>query len=234
MLLSELRTLMQGLGYGTDTVAAQNVLLQQAYQQICTKRPWHWLRVVFSMTSTYGVSYVDLITSLTYDPRRLHSVAVRDTTVTPQLIYPLDYWTPQKMKENKGYGLTWPASEYDLPEAWSWYRDVGNTQVLHLWRPPDLAYAVDIELTRPANTLSETPISGEPYMPEDYQPLIVFEAILMMALRQRDRSFIDFATTQRDDMLRIMEHEDSVQQTGTDDTVEQTYNWDSHARRGGN
>lgn len=206
MTFTEMKSMLQALGYGTDSDTQQGLLINSAYRRICNRRAWSWLRSNATTTLTPGTreyTWTDFGIS-SNPPRRLESLRIIDATVSPSDVIPLIFLDPQEFDKFAGYPTAvWPVSERDIPTYWTRRGNVG----VALWSPPDLAYVAHLAYTAPAAVLSGV---GEPAMPRDFHDAIVYEAAHAMALRQRDTGAIQEMRAERDYWLTQLEAEDSV------------------------
>lgn len=219
MTFAELKTMLQALGYGTDSDIAQGLFINEAYRRVARRRAWSWLRAGAVAAMIPGVMEYDW-TSFTYQPggpgsgslaaappRRLESARLIDVTVNPSEVLPLRWLEPAAFNDARGSTSTsWGASEREVPTYWTRPSGAG----VAIWRPPDLAYGLHINFIAPASTLSGVQV---PLMPSDYHDVLVYEAAYLMATRQRDQIAMNEFRAERDAVLAQLEAEDSVAQS---------------------
>lgn len=204
----EMRTMLQALGYGTDSATVQGLFINEAVRRISRRRAWSWMRSSATVVLTPGqIEYTWANLGISPAPRRLESARLIETAATPPGVWPLKWLSPQGFNDRRGApATTWPASERELPSYWSRPTSAG----IAVWWPPDLAYTLQLNYFATATALVAD--GDAPPGPPDYHDVYVYEAAWLMASRQRDQVMLTEMRAERDAVLAQLEAEESVAQ----------------------
>lgn len=206
MTLAEMRTRLQNMGYGTDTVASQSDMLQAAYRRLQGLHHWPWLRNKTTLPTVVGTpSY-----SLAFITDLLHLDAVR--LEIGQQPFTLEYKSPEEFAETAHADR-----DNGIPRFWT--ERFGE---VHLWPRPDRVYTVTIEYTKDPPDILD---GSAPIFDATYHDVIVFGALGDIAFRERDWQAGARADAQWDRRVAEMEKAYGVRQTQSSSHVRRSSFW---------
>lgn len=210
--LAILRTRLQQLGYGTDTATAQTSMINAAYRRLIGMRRWWFLEVVNNqaLTCTAGTQSYDIDATVT---DFLHIDGVRLEFSTTYLD-PLKYLQPTAFFE-----LAHLDRANAEPQYWTRVNDK-----LYLHPRPDKAYTIDLDYVKDPSALSAD--ADKPVIPAAYRDILVWDAVRMIAFRERDTAGWSLANTQYLEVLGDMIRQDGLEQRRTAQEVVRTYELD--------
>lgn len=217
MNLAQLRTQLQDLGYGTDTVTQQNDFLNAAYREIHSQMRWPFLETVAMNADTTVAGTPNYTPSITnwrnFDALRIAQPNIQNFTA-------IEYKSAQDL-----FDMLWVEGissqvETATPRYWTMY---GNQ--IWFFPCPDDAYSISyFYITEPADMASDSDI---PVLPVPYHDVIVSGAICRMAFRQRDWIGLELWTQKYADGLTKMKEEYLVRQRQTSSEVKQSGWWNT-------
>lgn len=193
----------QARGFGSDSSAAQLLVLQSAFRRIVSKRRWKFLEAspVFVPTIIGTAGY-----DLTMD--RVDRVYVLNGADSG----PLSYLSSEDF-EDLAAGDTQRAQ----PQHWTLSPRVGSLLRLSVWPIPDRIYSLQLDafsiLTAPTDTVTVVPL------PDEFLDLLVFYLCAGIAARQKDWNAQRVWQQEYRDRLAELARSDKVRQRQTDDTV---------------
>ena len=178
MQLSDLRTAIQALGYGSDTETEQNYFINQAYREVCSSDRWQFLEAQnTSGTITVNNNTAPLPTDANGGPAVMID-AVRLGIGAPtnsNYQYNLDNVEPEAMRDLE----TDFNDVVGTPEKWS---IIANE--FHFWPYPDQTYNIYVDYSEsPADLVNDADV---PVIPAQFHDILVFYAAKILAQRERD------------------------------------------------
>lgn len=200
--LEALRTSIQQKGYGTDTEAAQNSMINSVYRRIIGMRRWWFLEVAnntdLELTTGSDQVVLDIDDFLHLDAVRLES----GTTYIN-----LQYVQPQALRDL--------ANEDRIADIPMYYTRINNR--VHVWPIADRDYTVSIDYIKdPADLAADDDI---PVIPAAYRDVLVWGAIKELCFRERDDSGLNWAASEYETILNHMTHQNGLEQRQTPQEV---------------
>lgn len=173
---TEILARAQALGYGSDTEAAQLLLLNGVHKRIINARRWHFLlETDTSKTLTAGTGTIKYNTLAT--GKRIDAVRIE----LNNNYYELEHMDEQTLRElehrERGTGV---------PEFWT-----EQGEELHVWPIPDQAYKLVIDVV--ANPSAITTGSDKVQVPDAYADILVWSLVIPITFRERDWDAHNFA-----------------------------------------
>ena len=171
MNLAQIRTAIQALGYGTDTVAQQNLFINTTYHEVYAGDRWPFLeKQANAYFLTLGNGVFDYVGAGTTDLIEFDSVRLAPG------IGCLENIEPQDMRD-----LETSSSATELGQPAKWSQIAG---MLHVWPAPDQAYQLYIDyIYAPPDLVAD---ADTPVIPVEFHDVLVYGAAKMIALRERD------------------------------------------------
>lgn len=185
--LSELRTRLQALGYGTDTATQQNAALNAAQRLIIGLRRWQFQESTITRSLLANVNVLDLSSETTFSD--IDAVTILDGTDRLEVTPEDDQTFRHRQWEYQGSTGT--------PIYWSRYGDT-----IKLEPKTDKAYTVELDVLLLAADMSAD--ANRTLVPARYADVIVWGAIQWMAIRQRDNATESYAEQQYSKIVRAM------------------------------
>jgi hypothetical protein len=173
MIRSDILTLIQAAGHGTDTasVAAQNKAIDAVYLEIAAEREWSWLFMTTTGNMTVNATTITKPADLVVPKGVFPSFG----TLTYE---PLTELSAEEMRVNQHLDLG-----TGLPAWWAWVN-----RTIAIWPRPDIAYAYRLDyIKEPETTSFDDPSDAAPWN-KQFHALIAWGALRWLAFRQRDQA----------------------------------------------
>lgn len=168
--LSGIRTLLQDLGFGSDTVSAQNSAINATYRRVIGMQRWTWLQRTATETLANGASTLTFSTIDASTVGKLDSVHLATSPDGNDLNY-------VEFNELRRRQLLDPTSTG--PRDWSF----ANGQ-LYFYPKADMAYSVVIDYQySPPALVADSDIA---LIPPQYVDILSWGAAAALAYRERD------------------------------------------------
>lgn len=213
MQLSQLRTQMQDLGYGADTVTQQNDFLNAAYREIHGQMRWPFLETIAANADSTAVGTMSYTPSIT-NWRNLDAVRIAQPAQLNWIS--IEYMSPQDLFDMAQVNPT----ETATPRYWTMY-----ASKVHFFPVPDDVYQITYYyIAEPPDMAADSDV---PVLPLPYHDVIVSGAICRMAFRQRDWIGLELWTQKYADGLTKMKEEYLVRQRQSSSEVKQSGWWNT-------
>jgi len=216
MNLGQLRTSLQGKGYGSDTASAQTAALNAAYRRVVGGRHWPWLqRLSTSLTTSVSNPSVPL-TTIT-DLMWVSAVRIEIGSEFYDLI---------PLEEEEFRSREYQDRQPSVPEYW--------TEVfgeIRLYPRPDRVYTIALDYyTTPPDLVNDVDV---PLFDSTFHDVLVWGALSDMAFRERDFAAYQMADRMFDARLLEMQRSYGLGQRHKSKHVQRSAFWDQVGRGSG-
>jgi hypothetical protein len=212
--LADIRSCIQAKGYGTDTVAAQNSMINSVYRRIIGMYRWPFLELTDNSTIVCVAGQTKCNIGVIQD--LLHIDAVRVEYGTEY--YDLEYAPFQGFRD-----LEHLDRAVGVPRYWT----AGDNE-LRLWPAPDRAYTVKIDyIIDPADLVGDTDV---PVIPPAYRDVLCWGAIAELTFRERDVEGYNIAKQEYLSIIDNMKAEYGVKQRQSSEQVRRSGLYDSQVQ----
>lgn len=205
MNLGELRTAIQARGFATDTVAAQNAVINSVYRRLAGTRRWMWLERKKTTPGVVTPTATVTLSSLTAgEAVHVDSVRVRESNGRG---HELTYISLQELMRRE---TEWP-EEPSIPRFWT-LRGSTTAAGLVVDIHPTTDRPLDFEvyyMIRPPALVND---SDTPLFDPVYHDILVHGALKELAYRERDWTAYSLAQADYNATLGMMEREYGVRQ----------------------
>lgn len=207
-----MRLELQDLGYGTDTIASQNRMLNAAYREIHSQMRWPFLEAVNQSQTT-------VVGTQTYTPpmsnwRNLDAIRISQPYIAN--FTPLEYRQPQDLMDEAWVNPT----ETATPRAWTMYAN----QIWLFPTPDDIYQLTYYYIVEPPDMANDTDV---PVVPVAYHDAIISGAVCRMAFRQRDWIGLELWTAKYAQDVTHLKEEYLVRQRQTSSEVKRSGYWNT-------
>lgn len=202
MTRAELKTFIQGLGYGTDTATQQGDFLLRALQELEGRRDWKWMEDFTLAAATLSVGNHSL--AYPSNVREVISVMLAEPGTTTDYHQPL-------------LRLTWDQwAQYDHTDRVNgvprYFTTSGVT--IFVYPRPDKAYPASLETIRTTPTTSFDADGESPPFDDRFHIILAWRAAQWLALRERDWNAANNFEGQYEKLMREMEQQDRSDKVG--------------------
>jgi hypothetical protein len=196
-----MRTFLQSLGYGTDTVTEQNDMLLRAYMDLAGRRRWSWLETtnVAGLNTTIGAV---TITGFPADVLTVNDISLSSGT---------EFYAPlTRISGDEWETLNQTNRDNSLPQ---YYAMIDRSARLH--PRADKVYTVEISYNQIPPTSDLDADGDSPVFPAMYHDAIPWKVAAWLSFRQRDWTAFGAANGEYERIIREMEQaEESQNQKG--------------------